>query len=49
MDILWKLSDLSGVKLEVLAESAELYALVNKNTPEKELVTWIKANLSKKK
>lgn len=44
METLYKLADQSGVPLEKLAESADLYALVKEGTPFDKLLAWVKKN-----
>jgi len=45
LETLWKLADDFEIKPERLAESAELSAMISKNTAYAELSAWVKKNL----
>jgi hypothetical protein len=47
-NLLWRLSDDSGVRMEKLAESQKLYDLISSGVTYEQLVKWVKKNFEKK-
>lgn len=45
-NILWQLSDMSGVDANVLAESEDLFTLVQTGKTIDDLLAWVKENFS---
>lgn len=45
IDVLWELSDKTGVKYHKLAESAELYKLYSQGASFETMTNWVKKHL----